>query len=129
MEHPNVQRLREAYAAFARGDLETIGRELAPDAVWHVAGQSDLAGDYKGQDEIFGFFGKLFELSGGTLRIDVDDILANDEHATAIVRMSAQRGDDVLSMNGVHVYRLEEGKTKEFWSFDEDQRREDAFWS
>ena len=129
MEHPNVIKMREAYEAFARGDLETVGANLADDIVWHIPGNSQLAGDYKGQDEIFTLFGRLFELSGGTLTLEVEDILANDNHATAIVRMTAERDGKALSMNAVHVYRIEDGLTKEFWSFDEDQAADDAFWS
>jgi ketosteroid isomerase-like protein len=36
-EHPNVQRVRDLFAARA-ADVATIERLLAPDAVWHFPG-------------------------------------------------------------------------------------------
>ena len=129
MVNDNVQRTRDAYEAFAKGDLSAIADQFTEDVVWHVGGHSPLAGDYKGQYEVLHFFGRLFELSGGTLKIDVEDILANDDRATVLVHMTAQRGDKVLSQNAVHVFEIENGKTKEFRSFEEDQITEDEFWS
>lgn len=128
-EHPNVQRLREGYAAFAKGDLDTVKTLWTDDVVWHVGGNNPLAGDYKGQDEILGFFGKAFELTGGTMKIDVHDILANDEHAVALVTVSAQRDGKTTDMNAVHVFHVRDGKTSEFWGFNEDDRRADDFWA
>jgi len=129
MEHENIQRTREAYEAFANGDLAKVAEEFTPDVVWHVGGHSLLAGDYKGPTEIMGFFGRLFTMSEGTLKIDVQDILANDDRATVLVHMSAQRGRRILAQDAVHVFEFEDGKTREFWSFEEDQRAEDEFWS
>jgi ketosteroid isomerase-like protein len=129
-EHPNVMRSRDAYAAFGRGDLDALREQFADDVVWHVGGRSPLAGDYKGQDEIFGFFGKLFEMTEGTLSIDIHDILANDEHTCVLVTMSAKRGDRMFEQRAVHVFETDEdGRTKAFWSFEEDQAAGDEFWS
>ncbi|HYZ91937.1 MAG TPA: nuclear transport factor 2 family protein [Actinomycetota bacterium] len=127
-DHPNVQRLRDGYAAFARGDLDTVKELWTDDVVWHVGGQSPLAGDYKGQDEIIAFFGKTFEQTGGTLQIDLHDVLGNDEHAVALVTLKAKRDGKSLEMNAVHVFELRDGKTAEFWAFNEDDRRADEFW-
>jgi len=128
MEHENVERTRAAYAAFARGDMAVVTDLMSDDVVWHVTGNGPLAGDYKGQDEILGYFGKLFEATGGSLAIDVDDILANDRHATAIVHMSAMREGMILDENAVHVFELEDGKVKAFWSFDSDPEQLERFW-
>lgn len=64
---------------------------FADDLVWHVAGRSVIAGDYAGKDQVFGFFGRLQELSEGTSEVEVHDLLANDEHGVAIVIESATR--------------------------------------
>ena len=128
MEHANVERTRAAYAAFARGDMAIVSELMTDDVVWHVP-SGPLAGDYKGQDEILGYFGKLWEATGGSLQIEVDDVLANDRHATAIVHMSAQRNGQNFDGNAVHVFELEDGKVKAFWSFDEDSNRTEEFWT
>jgi len=128
-DHPNVQLLREGYAAFGKGDLDTVKALFTDDVVWHVGGNNPLAGDYKGQDEVLGFFGKSFELTNGTMQIDVHDILANDEHAVALVTTKAKRDGKSIEMNAVHVFHLRDGKTSEFWGFNEDDRRADEFWT
>jgi ketosteroid isomerase-like protein len=127
-EHQNVDRLRKGYAAYSSGDLDTLTDLFADDILWHVAGRSPIAGDYKGRDAVFGFFGKLMELSGGTFAIDVHDILANDEHGVAIITNSGTRGDKSFSGQDVHVFHLRDSKVVEFWDSPLDQYNADDFW-
>jgi ketosteroid isomerase-like protein len=128
-EHPNVERLRTGYAAYSSGDMDTITQLFAEDILWHVAGRSPIAGDYKGRDQVFGFFGKLMELSNGTSTIEVHDILANDDHGVALVTGSATRGDKSLRGQDVHTFHLRDGKVVEFWDSPLDQYEADEFWS
>jgi uncharacterized protein len=127
-EHPNVARIREGYEAFGTGDLEKVGEFFDPNIVWHVGGQSSFAGDYKGQEEIFGLFGRAFEVTGGSMKIEVHDILANDKHGVALVTRMAEREGRSLEMNEVHVFHFLDGKVTEYWAFEEDQRRADEFF-
>src|ERR1700680_1623912 len=90
-QHPNIQRSRRAYEAFATGDMASVGALMAAGVVWHVSGVSPLAGDYKGKDAVFGFFGKLMEVTGGTFKLEVHDILANDEHTVTLVSQTADK--------------------------------------
>jgi ketosteroid isomerase-like protein len=128
-EHPNVQRLRDAYAAFSKGDIDRVTQEWSSDIVWHVGGNSPLAGDYKGQEEIVGFFGKILELGGGSFAIEVHDVLANDDHAVVLVHETGKRDGKTLDTDSAHVFHLKDGKTTEFWAMPTDQASEDAFWS
>jgi len=66
---------------------------IADDATWHVLGVGPLSRTYHGRDEVFGFFGRLAEETAGTFRLDVHDVLANDEHAVALCTLSASRGN------------------------------------
>ncbi len=129
-DHPNITNIREGYEGFASGDLEKISNLWDPGVVWHVGGQNPFAGDYKGQDEVFGYLGRLAEITGGTMKIEIHDVLANDEHGTALVTVMAERDDGrSLEMNEVHVFHLSGGKVTEFWAFEEDQRRSDEFFA
>ena len=65
-EHPNIELTRQGYDAFAKGDLAALSELIAGDATWHVLGVGPLSGTYHGRDEIFGFFGRLAEETGGT---------------------------------------------------------------
>jgi ketosteroid isomerase-like protein len=129
-DHPNVETMRKGYDAFGRGDLEYLRNELfAEDIVFHVSGDSPLAGDYKGIDEVFGFFGKIMQESGGTFSLDVHDMLANDEHGVALVRATAEREGRQLDQNAVHVFHIRDGKVTENWTMPENTRIADEFWS
>ena len=128
-EHPNVSLLKKGYEAFATGDMATLRELFADDIVWHVSGASPLAGDHSGREAVFAFFSRSAELSGGTLRIELHDVLANDEHAVALARETASRQGKRLNAREADVYHVRNGKVTEFWSFAEDQRLTDAFWT
>ena len=128
-EHPNVDLVRKGYEAYSTGDMDTITKLFADDILWHIAGRSPLAGDYKGRDQVFGFFGKLMELSDGTSKIEVHDILANDEHAVAIVTGSGTRNGKSLNSPDVHVFHMKNGQVVEFWDSPLDQYEADEFWA
>jgi len=128
-EHPNVDLLRKGYEAYSTGDMDTITALFADDIVWHVAGRSPLAGDYKGRDQVFGFFGKLMELSDGTSTVEVHDILANDGHGVALVTGGGSRNGKSLTSPDVHVFHMRNGQVVEFWDSPVDQYEADEFWS
>jgi ketosteroid isomerase-like protein len=124
-----VENARRAYAAFAAGDMATVGELIAADVVWHVGGKSELAGDYRGTDAVFGFFSKIMELTGGTFHIDVHDILASDEHTAVLCTVHGTRNGKTLEDRAVHITHPDsEGRVREFWGFQEDQAADDAFW-
>jgi len=129
MAHPNEDRIREGFGAFQQGDLGKVKDFFADDVVWHVPGKSPLAGTYKGKEEVLGFFAKTMEMTGGTFSIDVHDVLANDEHGTALITTRGEREGRSLTNNAVQVFHLEGGLVKESWVHPEDMYAVDAFWS
>jgi len=112
-DHPNLDLLPRGYAAYAAGDMDTMNELFADDLVWHVAGRSAIAGHYSGKAQVFGFFGRLQELSEGTSKVEVHDLLANDEHGVAIE--SATRNGRSYQGQAAHVFHLRDGKVIEFW--------------
>ena len=58
---------------------------------YHVPGRSPIAGDYEGAAQVVEFFGRLFELSGGTFRVELHDVVANDQHTVALFNVRAGR--------------------------------------
>jgi ketosteroid isomerase-like protein len=127
--HPNEELLRNGYDAFGKGDMETIRSLFADDIVWHSPGKSPLAGDYRGVDAVLEQFGRLFELTGGTFKIEIHDILANDTHAVVLARATAERDGKRLDDKGVNVWHLKDGKVTEQWLHPGDQYASDEFFS
>ena len=129
MAHPNEDLLRTGFDAFGRGDMEALGKLFTDDVVWHFPGTSQLAGEYRGKEEVLGFLGKSFELSGGTLRLEIHDVLANDEHGTVLTHVTGQREGKSLDDNSVQVFHIRDGKVSESWIHPGDLYAGDDFWS
>ena len=129
-DHPNVDLLRKGYEAFAAGDLAAVDSLFADDIVWHQPGNNPLTGDFEGKEAAFAILGKLLELTGGTYRQEIHDILANDTHGVVMVSASAERpGGASWTGRGVHIWHMSDGKSTEFWIFNEDQAAADAFFN
>jgi ketosteroid isomerase-like protein len=128
MAHPNEDLLRRGYEAFASGDLNTVLSVFADNIAWHVGGSNQTSGEYHGHQEVMGFFGKLMELSGGSFRLDVHDILANDTHGAVLVTAHGERDGQELTAREVNIWHLADGKATEFWVFAEDQAAVDRFF-
>src|SRR5262249_28469044 len=81
----------EACRDLARGDVPKAMAAIAHDLLWHVRGRGPLSRDYRGHQEVLGFFQHFMELSSGTFRIHVDDVLAQGDRVIALVTESAER--------------------------------------
>lgn len=121
MAHENAERLRRGYEAFASGDLEKMNEFIPEDAVWHVTGNNVFSGDYRGRDAIYGYFGKLFEATGGTFKATLLHVVADDEVAVAIQRTTATIGGRAVDTRDVLVDRVENGQAVETWVYLENE--------
>jgi ketosteroid isomerase-like protein len=128
MTHPNEDLIRRGYQAFTAGDLATLNELFADDVVWHAPGRNQLAGTFRGKEEVFGTFQKVAELTGGTFKLDIHTVLADDEHAVALARATGQREGRALDDNIVQVFHVGDGKVTEQWLYSGDAYASDEFW-
>jgi uncharacterized protein len=115
MAHPNEELVRRGYEAFANGDMDTMRQVLDPDVIWHAPGRSPLAGDFRGVDEVLGYFGRSMEATQGTLRVELQDVLVNDRGAAVVQRSTGQRNGKSLDDVGVNTFRIQDGRAVEVW--------------
>jgi hypothetical protein len=127
MGHPNEDLVRQGYDAFAKGDLDTLRKVFAADAVWHTPGHNVLAGDHRGIDAILGFFGQTMELSGGTFRVELHDVVAGDDHAVGLHVARGQRNGRTLEDRSVLVFHVRDGQAVEVWQYNGDNDAVDQF--
>jgi uncharacterized protein len=78
---------------------------------------------------VLGLLRTLDERSGGTFRSQVHDLLATDDHAVALLRVTAQREDRAVDVPVVHVWHVRDGKLAEAWAHPVDQHLLDQFWA
>lgn len=127
-DHPNVEVFRRAYEAFTIGDMERLAEVFADDVVWHTPGSNPLSGDYHNRDDAFASFGKVFELSGGTYRPEVHDILATDDHTVALMHTTATRNGKALDGNEILILHIRDGRITEAWEAWFDEAAWNEFW-
>ena len=128
MNDANVKLIERGFQAFAEGDMETMAEVLSPDVVWHTPGNNQLSGSYRGLEEVFGLFAKVGELTGGQLTNNVHAVLADDDHAVALVNATSSIGDTTLEAHNVFVYHIANGQVTEAWLSADDQAAADEFW-
>jgi ketosteroid isomerase-like protein len=127
-DHPTVERLRRGYEAYANGDLATLGGMFADDIAFHFLGHTPLSGAYNGLTEVLGYFARLRE-SGATFTFEVHDLLADDEHAVALLTGTAERAGKQIEQKVVHVFHVTVGgKVTGWWNFWADQAALDGLF-
>jgi ketosteroid isomerase-like protein len=124
----NIANTKRGFAAFATGDMATLTELLADDCVWHVNTGSSLDGDYQGRDATFAYFAQLAQAVGGSLDIQLHDILANDDHVTALCNITATRNGTTMTDQFVQVFHVSNGKTTEAWAAACNPARAVEFW-
>ena len=125
----NATTIRQAYASFAKGDIPAVLAAFDASITWHVPGHSPLSGDYKGHDEVVGFFKHTMELCGGAFAIEVQHVLADEDLVVALVTVKAERNGRSAAFPEAHIWRLRNGKIAEFREYQGDEQTEDRFWS
>jgi ketosteroid isomerase-like protein len=116
----NEALVRSMIDAFLRGDLDAVGAAFAEDAVWDFPGHSILNGVYKGPGEIVGFLARSFELSGGTLALDLIDVTASEHGACQAQWVSADHGGQSFRSVELLHHEIADGKIVRTWHRSDD---------
>lgn len=116
MEHPNAIRMRETLDAFMRGDLDTLLERFADDVVWYAPGDTPASGVFRGHDGVRRFLSLVKEGSGGSLHVDVDDILAGDRFVTIFMNVAAERDGRAMAVTVAQFAAVDEdGRWSRCW--------------
>jgi uncharacterized protein len=128
MAHPLEAIIREAYAAFGRGDIDGYLQPCAEDFTFHVAGHGGIAGTYIGRQGLYDLAGKAMAITDGTFREEVEDVLANDNHAVVLARHRFTRDGSFKDYRTAHVYDISEGKLAHCFEQPRDPASFDDAW-
>ena len=130
MAHPNEELVRKGYKAFGEGDMDTLRSLFASDAIHSAPGNNPLAGDYKGVDDILGYYGKLFELTDGTFTAELKSAKADgDDKVLTTHRGKGQRGGKTLDQDQMLTFTISGGKFTQILEEESDPAAYDAFWA
>ena len=127
--HPNEKLLRDGYEAFNRRDMKTVMGMFSDDITFIVPGRSIQAGTFKGKSEVQRYFSMIGRYTGGTHRLQILDLLADDSRAFMRVRAMGEREGEVFDMPVLHLWKISNGKVTELSLIPSDQYKFDEFWS
>jgi len=126
----NLETVRRAYAAFGSGDMETLLGMYDDDAVHVVPGSSKVSGAHKGKDNILALYGQLFELSGGTMRVELEHALSDgDDRVVSIHTASLEKDGESYAQKEALLITFVDGKIVELQDFFEDIALNDRLFS
>lgn len=127
MEHANVKVLRDAYAAFAGGDIAVFLGFCTPEITFEFPGAGVLAGRHT-KAEFLAKLGPAMEAVANTLHEEPLHFHAGDEHGFVVVAQRAERDGTQRAWTCVHWWRIRGGRLAEFHELIDDPIAYEATW-
>ncbi len=123
-EHPNVTIIRNSVDAVNRGDMQAMAELLSDDVEWHEIGRSE---PIRGKQALADRFAQM--PPGGSIKVVLHDVVANDDHTIALTEATAAMGDQSLTYRTAEIYHMADGKITARWAFSDDTERINRFFA
>jgi ketosteroid isomerase-like protein len=120
--------IREAYAAFGRGDVDGYLRPCTEDFSFIIPGRGAIAGSWRGKEGLYELASVAMAVTGGSFEEEVEDVLANDHHAVVLARHLFTRDGQSKEYRTAHVYDIRDGKLAKCWEQPRDLAIFDEAW-
>jgi ketosteroid isomerase-like protein len=126
----NLATVRRGYQAFNTADMNTLSEVIDKDASWHTPGRASLAGDHKGRDATFAYFGQLGSRTQGSFRAELQDLFVDEDgRVVGIHRCTADRDGKHLDVECCLVFDFKDGRIAGGSEHFDDLYGWDEFWS
>ncbi len=116
-DHPDSIAYRRTADAFRAGDLDLVKTLIAPEVVWHVPGDHQMAGTIDGRDALLTWLGRLGDIGFWLVE---HDVFASDQHVCAISTMGARRDSVDVQTRVISIFRYRDGRQVERWFYPDD---------
>ncbi|MEX0629335.1 MAG: nuclear transport factor 2 family protein [Chloroflexota bacterium] len=120
----SIALLRQALDAFNRGDAQAAAEFLADDVEWYEIGRAE---PIMGKEALAARYASA--MPGWNITGDLHDIVANDDHAIALVTATANMGGRSLTYRVAEIYHIRDGKIAARWAFSDDTAAINAFFA
>jgi ketosteroid isomerase-like protein len=124
-----TEAIRKFYDHFTRGEYEAAFDACDPKATFQITGESPLAGKFDRANISQKFASRLKELSGGTYKLEIHDIIGSDRHVVALGTVKLERSGKPAEYRTAHVWRCENGRPVAGYEYFRDQYQVDRIWS
>jgi uncharacterized protein len=114
MSRENVEIVRRAYEAFARGDVEHILAVLDPAVEWHTRDNLPDSGVYRGPQAVLGWFATWLS-AWRDFEIEAEEFIDAGDRVLVVTRQSGKgAGSGAFSeFAETHAWKLRDGKAVE----------------
>jgi ketosteroid isomerase-like protein len=119
--------VRDAYAAFTRGDIPGFLALCTPDITFQVPGDGLLSGTLA-KDEFLAKLGPAMQAVGGTFREEIVELVSGVESAAVLVAQQAERDGRLQRWKAVHWWGLRGGKLASFRELLDDAASFERAW-
>jgi ketosteroid isomerase-like protein len=113
----NIDILKDSYAAFGRGDLAAILRDVDPNVEWGETGPKEIpwAGSFRGHDGVKKFFATI-DAEAEIHSFGPETFIADGNHVVVLgsEKISSKRTGRTYECNWAHVFTLAGGKIVKF---------------
>jgi ketosteroid isomerase-like protein len=120
----SVALLRQAMDAFNRGDAQAAAEFIADDVEWHEIGRAE---PIRGKEALAARYGAA--IPGWEITAELHDIVANDDHAIALVTATAGMGGRSFTYRTAEIYHIRDGKIAARWAFSDDTAAINEFFA
>ena len=125
----NVETIRQGYAAFNKGDFDTLSELFDENATWHTPGESSMAGKYQGRDAIMAHFARLGSETDGTMHATLKDVFRSDnDRVVGLHTNSGVRNGTKLDTDSCIVFEFRNGVIFNAREYFFDLYAMDRFW-
>jgi ketosteroid isomerase-like protein len=120
----SVKLIRDSLDALNRGDVEAAAAFLADDVEWHEIGRAE---PIVGKAALAARYGAA--IPGWEITAELHDVLANDDHAIALVTATAGMGGRSFTYRTAEIFHIRDGKIAARWAFSDDTAAINAFFA
>jgi hypothetical protein len=116
MSSTDVDTLRNAYEAFAEQDIPTVMAAFHEDIEWVAPETLPFGGTYHGVEGVGNFFSQLPEHWEG-LSVSPEEFIDGGDTIVVVVRTRGTGAAGSIDDQGVHLWRMRDGKAASFKEF------------
>lgn len=131
-EDNNTALAQSAYAAFGRGDIQSILDKLAPNVEWTLNGPAVIpfAGKKVGPGQVLTFFNALATTQQDQ-KLTIDEYIAQGDYVATVGRYSAtvKATGKRIDCAVAHIFTFRDGKIARFLDFVDTPQMADAYIS
>jgi ketosteroid isomerase-like protein len=120
----NVAVVKKALDAWASGDAEAAAAVMTDDIEWHEIGNPNALHGKAALAERF----NQPDAQSWSMKGDTHDVVANEDHAIALVTATATQGDRSLTYKVAEIYHIRDGKISARWAFSDDTEAINKFF-